>query len=246
MVGLFRALQFGPSVEQGDNLPVYCSLEGVAKMVALDRPFLAANEFIAARLGHLMGVPTVPGIVLTGGANELGFISLRFGPRNERPPPVLPEEFVREHPDVALGTIVFDCWIANDDRHDENLASHEGASYLFDHDRALLGQDRDLAATARVPHHMLARHCLAAEIDSAAGLGEWIAAVEQIGERALRAAVLSAVWSGALPAEHELDVRNIISFRRQHLRAMLNKAYHDGIFKRLKQWDLLSLEQSGS
>ncbi|MDX6381609.1 MAG: hypothetical protein QOI57_2633 [Rubrobacteraceae bacterium] len=127
----------------GASAPQRCTLSGVAKRNSADAPHAVANEFICARLGLLIGLPVPPGAVVTTGDGKLAYVSLRFGPKGEDPPPLSPKEFVEDNPSIAAGVIAFDCWIGNPDRHQHNLAYVRGDPRIpvtvFDHSHALLG-----------------------------------------------------------------------------------------------------------
>jgi hypothetical protein len=205
-------------------------------MDGADKPFLTANEFIAARLGQLIGLPTVPGVIVGGQGDQLGYVSLRFGPRDERPPPILPNEVVSADPSMATGIVVFDCWIANNDRHDENLAMVGSELYLFDHDRALLATGtRD----PKMPDHLLGRHCLANELSTADHFWQWTQRIDNVDAHAIGRVILDAVTEGALSETRSADVTEMLRYRRDRLRAMLQEARNDGIFQRMQQWTLL-------
>ncbi len=88
-------------------------------------------------------MPVPPGTVVTTDDAKVAYVSLRFGPRGESPPPLDPQEFVEDNPSIAAGVIAFDCWISNPDRHEHNLAyvpdEPKVPVTVFDHSHALLG-----------------------------------------------------------------------------------------------------------
>src|SRR4051812_1009925 len=127
----------------GASAPQRCALSGVAKRNSTDTPYAVPNEFICGRLGLLIGLPVPPGAVFTAEEGKLVYVSLRFGPKGEAPPPLSPKEFVEDHPSIAAGIVAFDYWIGNADRHEHNLAYVRGDPKIpvavFDHSHALLG-----------------------------------------------------------------------------------------------------------
>lgn len=110
----------------GASAPRYCTLSGIAKLNSASAPYAVANEFICGRLGLMVGLPVPPGVVVTADDGRLAYVSLRFGPKGQRPPPTIPEHLVEDKPSVAAGIIAFDCWIGNEDRHQENVAYVRG------------------------------------------------------------------------------------------------------------------------
>jgi hypothetical protein len=126
--------------------PRYCTISGVAKSNSGNAPYAVANEFICGRLGLMIGLPIPPGMVARTDDGNLAYISLRFGPKGELSPPVIPEHLVEDNPSIAAGINAFDCWIGNEDRHPGNVAYVRGQSQrpatVFDHSHALLGFER--------------------------------------------------------------------------------------------------------
>lgn len=106
----------------GASAPRRCTLSGVAKQNSDGAPYAVPHEFICGRLGLLIGLPVPPGVVITTQDGKLAYISLSFGPKGERPPPVNAQHIAEDRPYAAAGIVAFDCWIGNPDRHQENLA----------------------------------------------------------------------------------------------------------------------------
>jgi hypothetical protein len=142
---LFEVDAWGDEVGSGVSHARYCTLGAIAKFDSQDSEFAVANEFICGRLGLLVGLPIPPGVVIQTEDGRRAYLALRFGKKGERPPPAIPQQLVEDNPAVAGAVVAFDCWIANSDRHANNLAySREGAipPAVFDHERALLGAKR--------------------------------------------------------------------------------------------------------
>ena len=137
---------------------------------------------------------------------------------------------------MATGIIVFDCWIANNDRHDENLARVGSEIYLFDHDRALLATG---ARDPKMPDHLLVRHCLAGELKTADHFSQWTERVDKLDEHAIGRVIIDAVTEGALPETRSAAVLEMLRYRRGRLRAMLQEARNDGIFRSVPQWTFI-------
>lgn len=133
----------------GASAPQLCTLSGVAKRNSDNAPYAVPNELICGRLGLLIGLPVPPGAVVSTDDGKLAYVSLRFGPKEEPPPPLSPKEFVEDNPSIAAGVIAFDCWIANPDRHEHNLAYVRDEPKIpvtvFDHSHALLGSSAGAA-----------------------------------------------------------------------------------------------------
>ena len=86
-----------------------------------ESPYRIPNEYICTRLGDLIGLP-VPPCVLTY-CDVLGsptiFSSLNFNVDKNNLPPIEPDCCVKHLPMLSSGVLLFDIWIANEDRHEK-------------------------------------------------------------------------------------------------------------------------------
>ncbi|HKO53341.1 MAG TPA: hypothetical protein VJV79_36785 [Polyangiaceae bacterium] len=237
---VFEILEFG-AVGQGDSDPRYCQIGGILKSNTLKHPFLVANEYIAFRLGALVGLPTIPGVIVRGAASELGFVSLRFGPRNERPPPALVSDVISTNERIGAGVVVFDSWLANRDRHTENLAFDvkDRTALLFDHDRALCNMQGAARLDQVRDDPFVAMHCIAPHLTDGRLLADWVERVEWLRVEHLAMVVGDAHREGALDAELAEKVITFLRYRQTNLRAMLKAAFTGGAFRSMKQGPLL-------
>jgi hypothetical protein len=112
-----------------------------------ESPYAVYNEFICAELGRAIRLP-VPPFAITY-SQEVGkrkiplFSSLDFNFQRSKLPPVIPDICVAHLPQLCAGVLAFDIFVANQDRHDENLLVDRGSKpremHVYDHDQALLG-----------------------------------------------------------------------------------------------------------
>ncbi len=119
-------------------------LLGFAKSNSEHWPYSVANEYIANRIGMMLGLPVPPGAVIQDEKQEeRAWVSLTFTPKGEVLPPVDPEVVVAAVPELSAQVCIFDLLIANNDRHCGNLAfmekDHQQRLEVFDHGHALLG-----------------------------------------------------------------------------------------------------------
>jgi hypothetical protein len=235
-----QAIQWGDPVGDGDTSPRYCWVSAVAKRNSPKHPHLVANELISSRLGTLLGLPTVPGIALPTENNDLAYLSLRIGSTHERPPAVIPEELCAEQPCLATGTIVFDIWIANVDRNDENVCYQKDLVdvLLFDHEKALLstiGPQR-LNVAAR-----FSGGCLQGWIGTDEFFSEWVMRIESIADWQIRNIVREAE---GLRAVDRMTAEQLIEFlcqRRSGVRKIIKDGLDAGVFRSIKNRSLLFL-----
>ena len=240
MRAIFEALTWGPWVDQGDSAPRYCTIGGVAKANNADNPYRAANEYVAAELGRIIGLPAVPGVVVSN--NELsGFVSLRFGSKGEKPPPAIPELFAHEQPDLAAGLVVFDCWIGNTDRHEENFAYSvtNKRTHIFDHDRALLSAMGLRRLELHRDEHGLDYHTVAHALESGAKFASWVEAVSRVTQRTIELVVRELQEHGLLTEVERTALIDFLLHRRGRIAEMLQVARKGGCFPSIVQGFLL-------
>lgn len=105
--------------------------------------YLIPNEVICAEFGKLIGLPIPPYAVTYSIDGTMWFSSLYFNFDEEELPDVLPDCFWEHLRKWHSGVVVFDIFVMNADRHDENIAvdnpTRPTAFRLFDHDQSLLG-----------------------------------------------------------------------------------------------------------
>lgn len=102
-------------------------------------PYEVFNELVAMSLGRLVGLPIPNGMVVAKGNNSYYASCHIMGAGGQMPPANL-ARFCQEQKSEACGVLLFDAWIANTDRHDENMWYDYYANkyFLIDHGRALL------------------------------------------------------------------------------------------------------------
>lgn len=124
-----------------------------------DKPMLVANEFVFSRLAAQVGLPVLPGEVAEDADGRLCWITPQIQAEGTAVPPADASAVAASYPDAAAGVLVFDAWIGNDDRTDENvLFDPRLGLWLIDHERALGGPESivgtDLARLSPVSHHL--------------------------------------------------------------------------------------------
>lgn len=209
-----------------------CALQGVLKQNSASSPFLVANEFVCGRLAICMGLPVPAGdVVQLPDGQSAGYISLRFG--QEQPPRVIPSEFVRDHRGLALRLLAFDCWIANDDRHEGNLAYARGLipPMIFDHDKALLGPGEDgLQGVERLERHQdsaILNGCIAKYIKDINGIMDGVIDIADetrwIAKTSLPRICDSAEGLGILDVDQREAVERFLTQRASALTRLMDK-----------------------
>lgn len=181
-LGIYTVDTWGARVGAGATDPQYCTLNGVAKVSpAGAKPYLVANEHVCARLASIINLPVPPGVIVEAASGGMGYVVLRFGNANERPPRLIPTDLTNDYPDIAAGILAFDCWVANGDRHAENLAYSPGIwpPMAFDHSHAFFG---DPGNPARLMDHTLIAQVgiLAQHMTDADPFQEWVERIQSV------------------------------------------------------------------
>lgn len=202
-----------------------CTTSGVLKFNSTESPFVVANEFICGRLAMMMGLPAPPGVIVKLDDDRIGYLCIKFGPKGETPPPAFPDELAQDHPDLATGVVIFDCWIANGDRHEGNIAYARAhiPPMIFDHEKALLGarDGRKLRRLARVRKQAILNGCLAEHVKSAEPFPRYVGKARWLCENALPDICAEALRAGAVQESECKAVVAFLSDRASRLKDML-------------------------
>lgn len=162
----------------------FCTFRGIVKTGDDQSPYLVANEFIAGRLAMMLNLPIPPGDIVQRDDGRMAYGCLRFGAKGDALAPIVPEIFAQDEPLLSANIVMFDCWIANEDRHEGNLAYARDrlSPMVFDHDQALFGANggRRLDRLATVRNDAILNGCLA----------QWITTSEAFSPFANRIRVL--------------------------------------------------------
>ena len=200
-------------------------------------PFRIPNEYICARLGTVLGLP-IPPFALTkisDGGIKLMFSTLDFNPSGIRLPPILPDICMHRMPFLCVGVIAFDVWIANEDRHDENLAVDKVANpktmRVFDHDQALFGgcNEIGIARLVKLRDRLGITgsgvtggnpHCLVPHLASDKYFEDWTDRIESIPEWVVTEAC-SAMLRVALKRDEVDAAIDFLLYRRKIIRDLV-------------------------
>jgi len=206
-------------------------LNGYIRQNSEDRPYGVANDFVASTLGAMIGLPVPPIALVSLPGGEVGSVSLGFGERGVQPPPADLDALARAHPEEAAGTIVFDQWICNPDRHDENIAflAKKGMS-LFDHDGALIGHKPPVSASdnlTRGQSYIVCAHPLAQHIEDWRLIEGWISEVRRLSKRSIQRVAERAYDSRLVTAPERDGLVQMLTYRASSLSAMMENRAGD-------------------
>ncbi len=224
---IFGVAAWGSPVGQGVYDARFCTLGGVVKADQdPTQSCTAANEYICNRLALALGLPAPPGGLIRTEDGQPAFVSMRFGSLTESPPPVVPPDFVKDQPRIAAGIVAFDCWIANSDRHERNLAYRRGTipPAIFDHGLCLGGESR--SAIPQLPTRVDEpgfNNCLAPLIQTSEYLDEWRFAISGLPKTTISAIIEDIVGVGLLTIGEGNLIAGFLRSRQGILRRLLER-----------------------
>ncbi|MEY4508204.1 MAG: hypothetical protein RLZZ450_326 [Pseudomonadota bacterium] len=229
--GFFEVDVWGNYVGTGVSGARGCTMGGVVKVGDITQPYLVANELISARLAQLLALPVPPGVVAQVDAGEYAYVSLRFGKKGARPPPTIPKHLVSDNPHMAAGIIAFDCWIANTDRHDGNLAYSRDyvGIQLFDHGHALLGAEPGLGTERLLryaDHRPVVSSCLAPHVTMSQPFLPWAERIGSVHDDIIRDLVASGAACG-LTGDEANEAAEFLIKRKSRILDLLRSAKQD-------------------
>jgi hypothetical protein len=170
------------------------------------------------------------------------FGTLNFNLSGDTLPPADPDECVAAYsdpvhprPDVVTGTLLFDLWVANGDRHQRNLALDTSVTpaqlHVFDHSWALFGRDgagrlnRLLSALGigQADSASGNRHCLLDAVKTNTRFRFWTNRIGLIPDYVIYDAVDGAFRAGLIGGPEAATVRNFLQYRRANLVDIMNR-----------------------
>lgn len=203
--------------------------------------WVPANEYISAVLGTVLGLPIPPFAMLekrtSQGQESLWFASLDCRLAGESMAEIDPETVFAAMPDICFGIMLFDIWVANTDRHVENLSFDSSVSpkrlNVFDHSHALFGltgperldkYKEGFILTSTVPTDVRpTKHCLLESVKDASGFAKWAERILEIPEFVVRDACENAHELGLIDEKEKNKVLEFLLFRRDNIKCFLTK-----------------------
>lgn len=249
---LYYAAAWKNPVAEGVSDTWTVELLGYAKRNSTNSPYCVPNEFVAGRIGSVIGLPLPPGAAIEGPADGQGpaWVSLSFTPSGERLPPVDGAQVGADLPEVAAGVVVFDILIANTDRHCGNLAYLPSKKRLevFDHSHALAGISAGSASghMAGIRDHFAIsgisnRHCLLDHLGSASAVMRWVdEIVPTIRDSLIDRICSDAVTLGlGLSGNEADDLAALLKHRRDSLHQLVTNNRNEFTAIAAEEWGLI-------
>jgi hypothetical protein len=182
-----------------------------------DRPYGVVNDYVASAVGRLAGIPIPPGMLVELGGGTYGYLSLAFSHRGDRPPPVIFSKFAVERPWETTSIILFDQWVGNSDRNDDNLAylPSQGVA-AFDHDLAILARPPgDAGEALRAARDLeIKSHPLAPYLPTAVYFDAWAERISSVMTSEMRRVVDDCIHAHILDRGLCDDVLDYLEHRK--------------------------------
>ena len=252
--GTYHVLNWQKAELGGMSDALLATVQAVAKCNCRASPYLVANELIAGSIGRYLRLPVPPCCV----ADHDGiayFMSLNFNLTGEALPPIIPSRFVADFPDLSAGVVAFDALIANQDRHDKNIAAvtqdrDRKRACVFDHDRCLFGaqEGRGVELLQRVRRELVIDgalnrnrrpHCLLSALKDDTGLHEWVSRIEGIPPWFIVETVVEAQFHARLTDAEKDAAITYLKDRQPVVRQLLRDGIENGAFPALENRGLL-------
>jgi hypothetical protein len=140
--------------------------------------------------------------------------------------PPVPADIAAAHPYVVAGIVVFDVWIHNVDRHEENLIYHPSLGlWIIDHDQCLAGSQADLATTLRGSKESLTKSWAFVAADVHQGhAGDWINRIKSCSAAAVEQVVRGVRDRHLATAEEAEAIRVFLSYRSSNLGDLVRRS----------------------
>lgn len=120
---------------------------------------LVLHEYLAARLAVSIGIPVPFGEVAHVHDERSAWVSAVVGKRGQMLAPPSAQEAYNAEPHIVAGIAVFDAWIMNQDRTEQNLVWHHSiGAWAIDHEQSFCGSshtpETTLDGSVMRPHNV--------------------------------------------------------------------------------------------
>lgn len=206
--------------------PSLGTVQALLKEEAGPGTYELANEYICARLAAIIGIPCPPGdFAARYDATDKYWVTPLV--MSESPPPADVEEICSAEPKAAAGTLVFDSWILNNDRHEDNIIySPTVGLWLIDHAAALCPKgENPREILDQYLQQNLSRH-LFDQCANREEVSHWCSRVRGVQRQAIRAAIWPTVRYELISRQHANALEQFLSERAQIIRRLVAPLLH--------------------
>lgn len=243
---------------EGEDSRSYGFVEAMHKRPMEWSPFLLANEYICSRLGEYIGLPVPPCVFTFSDIDECPvlFSELNFNPDaqgSDNLPRIDGDYLVQYLPREASGVLMFDVWIANSDRHPNNLAvdltNEPKTLRVFDHCNALFGSLTGMSNCGiprldLIGYHRLGitgstitegtPHCLIHAINTSEYFSEWINRIFKVPDYLIEKLCRDVRNIGAIDKQQTDAAIDFLTYRKNNLETLIDS--HREEFSGISEW----------
>ncbi|PSR63952.1 MULTISPECIES: hypothetical protein [Nocardia] len=190
-----------------------------------DMPCMVANELICSRLAAALGLPVLPGEVATHPDRRLCWATPQIKYAGLTPPPPLLSEIVATYSSTAAGALVFDCWVLNEDRHEDNFLFHKNLGmWLIDHENALAGRQGERFESLHAhPTPLLGYHCFRDASLNNDDVQYWVRHVRSVSEVVVDLALNEANDRGLITKARAAILKKVLIRRRNGIGSLVSR-----------------------
>lgn len=237
-----RLSNYGLAVESPGGGQQLVSFSSYVRRSTHERPWAVVNDYIATTMALAAGVP-VPPNALVEFRQTTGHLALAYGEGGMTPPPVDLSQAVPDDPWAATGIMVFDQWLLNEDRHEDNVVKLPGRPLVaIDHDGALLGHDRvadPVSALAGMRERWVVNGAIAQHLTTWEYVTPWTHRIKSVTQEEIRRAAYLCFDSNLVNAAEREAIIDFLARRQdtvgRHMETVRQMFDFDG--------DLVSLSE---
>lgn len=176
-----------------------------------DTPLALAHEFIVSRLAIALGLPAVAGEVVTlPNDHRRAWASFQVNEAKPHTAPANLQEFAEHFPELAAGIMVFDMWVGNSARSEENLLfAAEVGGWLVDHSQCFDTEVTPSLVADISPHSKHIKH--------------WCERIQFFPSATIDAILNEAHNLALLKPRTQKGYRKFLRTRRDHIRQLITE-----------------------
>lgn len=224
----YKIWAVGKPVGMGATGSIHVGVHGIAKSNSAGLPNVVINELICNQLAKVLLLDTPNGFIIEKDGNPY-YVSMNFNLAGEDLPPADDLAIVTDHPTVSMGIVLFDAWILNGDRHNQNISYDKttGNLQIYDHSHALFGSGADIEAYLNgVRNNPLVQgNCLIRHIRNLNGLNEWYQKIKSIPDFYIKEVIESTISLGLKPEISNFCIDFIMDRRTRLLEILKNNKH---------------------